>query len=180
MRADARRNSERLRQTAAELFAERGIMVPLKEIAREAGVSHGTLYNLFGSRETLVDAVIGDIVVDCFDQVADEALACGDAWGGVVRYVMSVCELQVSHPAIADVVTGALPSSGRLMQICQQALDAAQPIMERARDEGTLRKDVADDDLRHLFVACGAISKAGPPTEWRRHAGFVLDGFRNH
>ena len=178
MRADALRNSERLRQTAAALFAERGLMVPLKEIAREAGVSHGTLYNLFGSREVLVDAVIGDIVADCLDTVAAESLAYDEAWSGFAHYVMSVCELQVSHPAIADVVTGTLPSSVRLMQICQQTLEAARKIMERALDEGTLRQDVTTQDLRHLFAACAAISSAEAPTAWRRHAGFVLGGFR--
>ncbi|WP_245979832.1 TetR/AcrR family transcriptional regulator [Streptomyces diacarni] len=60
MRADAQRNAEKLRAAAAELFQERGLQVPLEEIARRAGVSHGTLYNLFGTREALIDEVVTD------------------------------------------------------------------------------------------------------------------------
>lgn len=44
MRADALRNRERLVAAAATLFTERGLDVPLDEVARRAGVSIGTLY----------------------------------------------------------------------------------------------------------------------------------------
>lgn len=179
MRADAQRNSDRLKQAAATLFSERGLDVPAKEIARKAGVSHGTLYHLFGGREALVDAVIVDLVADCLDHVAAEALAVDDPWEGFASYVMAVCELQVTHPAIADVVTGALPSSPRLMQMCEQTAMAARRIMDRARDAGDLRGDVTTDDLLQLFAASAAISRGGDDSrQWPRHAGFVLDGFR--
>ncbi|MDT7788555.1 MAG: hypothetical protein QOF58_6974, partial [Pseudonocardiales bacterium] len=47
LRADAARNREKLLAAAAELFAERGLDVPLEHIARRASVSIGTLYKHF-------------------------------------------------------------------------------------------------------------------------------------
>ncbi len=43
MRADARRNHERLLTEARAAFADRGADAPLEEIARRAGVGIGTL-----------------------------------------------------------------------------------------------------------------------------------------
>src|SRR6516225_8646794 len=60
LRADARRNLEKLRAAAAEAFSERGLDMPLEEIAARAGVSIGTLYNRLGPRDALVDAVVAD------------------------------------------------------------------------------------------------------------------------
>ena len=57
---------------AAELFAERGVDVPLEEIARRAGVSIGTLYNHFPNRGALLDAVLPDWVAEV-DRLAEAA-----------------------------------------------------------------------------------------------------------
>jgi AcrR family transcriptional regulator len=42
MRADARRNRDRLIEAARELFAHGGTSVPLAEVAKAAGVGTGT------------------------------------------------------------------------------------------------------------------------------------------
>ncbi|WP_181799152.1 TetR/AcrR family transcriptional regulator [Kitasatospora acidiphila] len=57
MRADARRNYERLVSAAAVAFAERGERASMDEIAKRAGVGAGTLYRHFPAREDLVAAV---------------------------------------------------------------------------------------------------------------------------
>ena len=53
LRADARRNMEKVVEAAAEVFARDGLDVPLEDIARRAGVRAGTIYNRFGGREGL-------------------------------------------------------------------------------------------------------------------------------
>src|SRR5258708_8143497 len=63
MRADARRNYERLLSAAAAAFAEHGADdVSLEEIARRAGVGIGTLYRHFPTRQALLEAVYRDHV----------------------------------------------------------------------------------------------------------------------
>ncbi|MGA7271551.1 MAG: helix-turn-helix domain-containing protein, partial [Acidimicrobiia bacterium] len=47
MRADARRNRERLLEAATEIFLEYGAEAPLDAIAARAGVGIGTLYRHF-------------------------------------------------------------------------------------------------------------------------------------
>ena len=56
LRADARRNRDRLLVVAVRALSQNGPDVPLDAIAREAGVGIGTLYRHFPTREALVEA----------------------------------------------------------------------------------------------------------------------------
>src|SRR6202522_2763904 len=56
LRADARRNRERLLEVAVRAFSQEGPDVTLDSIAKEAGVGIGTLYRHFPTREALVEA----------------------------------------------------------------------------------------------------------------------------
>jgi AcrR family transcriptional regulator len=58
LRADARRNRERLLEVARQAFAAEGLAVPLDEIARRAGVGPGTLYRHFPTKEALFEAIV--------------------------------------------------------------------------------------------------------------------------
>lgn len=181
MRVDAQRNAEKLRAAAAEVFRERGLQVPLKEIARRAGVSHGTLYNLFGTREALIDEVVTELAVDRLDEVAQHALSCAKAWEGFAYYVEKICELQATDPAVADVVSGRYPGAERLMTACSRTMDAAQRIVERAQEAGALRPDFTNADLVFTFAANAMLARAtaeAAPDAWRRQAAFLLDGLR--
>ncbi|MBR8743522.1 TetR/AcrR family transcriptional regulator [Nocardiopsis sp. MG754419] len=181
MRVDARRNAEKLRAAAAELFQERGLQVSLKEIARRAGVSHGTLYNLFGTREALIDEVVTDRAAGRLDEAAQQALDCEDAWEGFAHYVMRLCELQATDPVVADVVGGRYPGAERLMDACGRSMDAARRIVERAREAGVLRPDFGHADLVFALTANALLARAtaeAVPDAWRRQALFLLDGLR--
>ena len=48
LRRDAQANLDKLRAAALAVFSQRGLSAPLEDIAREAGVSIGTLYNRVG------------------------------------------------------------------------------------------------------------------------------------
>ncbi|MFC3997370.1 TetR/AcrR family transcriptional regulator [Nocardiopsis sediminis] len=181
MRADAQRNREKLRTAAAELFRERGFQVPLKEIARRAGVSHGTLYNLFGSREALIDEVVTDLAAACLDEIATAALAHDDPWDGFVHYVESVCASQAADPAISDVVTRRYPGAERLLAVCDKASGVAARIIERAQRAGALRADFTNEDLLYIFALNALLARAAAdaaPDAWRRGIAFLLDGLR--
>src|SRR5919198_1082927 len=60
LRADARRNRDRVLRTAQRLFATDGLGVSLDEIARRAGVGPGTVHRHFPSKEALYLAVAID------------------------------------------------------------------------------------------------------------------------
>ncbi|MEV4279063.1 TetR/AcrR family transcriptional regulator [Actinoplanes xinjiangensis] len=181
MRADAQRNAARLRAAAADLFQERGLQVSLKEIARRAGVSHGTLYNLFGSREALIDEVIADLAAVRLGAAARAALACPDPWQGFAGYVAEVCELQATDPALGDVLTRRFPDASRLMAVCDNSYSAAESIIDRARRDGSLRPDFTAADLLFFLASHAPLARsaaAAGSDAWRRAVGFMLDGLR--
>ena len=57
MRADARRNRDKLVAAALALFTAKGTDVALEAVAQQAGVGVGTLYRHFPTREALIEAV---------------------------------------------------------------------------------------------------------------------------
>src|SRR5271165_3634774 len=63
MRADARRNRERILAAARELFAGSPQEVQMDDLARRAGVGVGTLYRHFPDKE----ALMGELVRERFE-----------------------------------------------------------------------------------------------------------------
>ncbi|HVE68365.1 MAG TPA: helix-turn-helix domain-containing protein, partial [Solirubrobacteraceae bacterium] len=60
LRADARRNRERIMEAAREAFAESGLDAQMEDLARRAGVGVGTVYRHFPTKEALVEALVED------------------------------------------------------------------------------------------------------------------------
>ena len=71
LRADAERNRKRLLDAAAAVFAEHGLEASTAEIARRAGVGHGTVFRRFPTKDDLVAA----IVVDRLGEITETATA---------------------------------------------------------------------------------------------------------
>lgn len=153
----------------------------LKEIARRAGVSHGTLYNLFGSREALIDEVVADLAAARLDEVTVRAMACDDPWDGFAFYIEKVCELQASDAALSDVLARRYPGAERLLAVCDRTQGAARRIIERAQEAGVLRLDFTTGDLFFIFGTNALLARAAAesaPDAWRRGVAFMLDGLR--
>ena len=58
MRSDAKRNYDRLVESARAVFREQGYDASLDEVAKRAGVGPGTLYRHFPNRDALLDAIM--------------------------------------------------------------------------------------------------------------------------
>ena len=110
LRGDARRNRDRLLAAARELFAARGVDVAMADIARQAGVSNGTLYNRVPTREDLIEAVFIDRL-EAIAALAGEALADDDPWHGLAGYLTAVCELQATDRGFNEVAARGMPPS---------------------------------------------------------------------
>lgn len=181
MRADAVRNIEKLRAAATTLFKERGLNVPLKEIARAAEVSHGTIYNLYGSREALINEVVGDLARTRLEELGSQALAFEDAWEGFAFYVQESCTIQVVEPAIGDVLSGRFPQAEGLMNLCTAARLTAEEVVDRAHTSGQLRPDFTHVDLALSFGTLAHLARTSEPVApgaWKRSMHFMLDGLR--
>ena len=164
---------------AADLFAERGVDVPLDEIARRAGVSIGTLYNHFPNRGALLDAVLPDWAGEV-DRLAEGALADPDAWGGFAGFMEGLFLLQARNRSMNDAIARTPTGPVDVGAECGRAGGVLASVVDRAREAGALRPDFDAGDLATMI---GAMSKViamsnGDDTAWRRHLGFVLDGLR--
>ncbi|MET7398130.1 helix-turn-helix domain-containing protein [Dactylosporangium sp. NPDC005572] len=181
LRRDAQRNLERLTAAAVEVFHERGLDAPLEEIARRAGVSPGTLYNRFAGRDALIDAVMPGLIAARLEAARTEALACADAWEGFVGYVVRMCELQASDPALDDAMSRRFPDAAELTALCDAQLDFVREIVARAHAAGALRADFTVEDLPLLMWSTSMVVRATAgvaPQVWRRALALLLDGLR--
>jgi AcrR family transcriptional regulator len=164
---------------AAELFAERGVDVPLDEIARRAGVSIGTLYNHFPNRGALLDAVLPDWAAEV-DRLAEAALADPDPWRGFAGFMEGLFVLQARNRSMNDAIARTPTGPVDVGAECGRAGGVLASVVNRATEAGVLRPDFDAGDLATMI---GAMSKViamsnGDDAVWRRHLGFVVDGLR--
>jgi AcrR family transcriptional regulator len=181
LRADARANIERLRGAAIEMFRLRGLGVPLDEIASHAGVSAGTLYNRFGSREALIDSVVEELASDRLTSAAEAARQVTEPFERFALYVTELCELQAVFPDLNDVIARKYPGSQRLANLCDESLRHAAQFVATAHEAGALRSDFTVDDLFLILTANAAVvavSGNAAPEAWRRNVAFTIDGLR--
>ena len=85
MRADARRNRERLVAAAREVFAEHGSGASMEAIAKQAGVGIGTLYRHFPKRLDIVEAVYRDDIEELV-RAAEQVTAELEPWPAVEAF----------------------------------------------------------------------------------------------
>ncbi|MFE0023879.1 TetR/AcrR family transcriptional regulator [Amycolatopsis sp. NPDC059021] len=178
MRADARRNYERILATAREAFTEEGTDVPLDDIAKRACVGAGTLYRHFPTREKLFEAVYRDevetLAQHAFDLLAElppgEAL---EAWmRNQVRYYAERRGLTVALKA-------ALDHESETFALCRSRTQAASgALVSAAQEAGLIRDDVTGTDVLRLCHGVGSVSQYATPEDVERMLGVVLDGLR--
>jgi AcrR family transcriptional regulator len=181
LRRDARDNLAKLQAAAVEVFQEDGLGAPLESVAKRAGVSIGTLYNRFGSREALIDASVGGLAAARLDDAVERAGAIGDPWGRFASFVTQLTELQATWPVVSDVFERKFPGAHEVTAICDRTLENAAAFITDAQRSGSLRPDFDPRDLVALLTSNAAIVKAtrqADPEAWRRHLGFFLDGIR--
>ncbi|NUT91957.1 MAG: TetR/AcrR family transcriptional regulator [Saccharothrix sp.] len=176
LRADAARNRAKLLAAAVEAFAGKGLDAPLEHIARQAGVSIGTLYAHFPTRDALFDAIFPERLA-ALDRVAGEALADPDPWRGFVAFLEGVFALQAEDRGLNDAISRRVPMSGEMEEVCARGVGHAETIIARARDAGELRADFTVADLAVLTSAVSQVIRTAPG-DWRRFLGIYLDGVR--
>lgn len=178
MRADARRNYERIVATAKEAFATDGVDVPADDIAKRACVGAGTLYRHFPTRDKLIEAVYRDEIDGLAQHAFDllEKLPPGEvleAWlSAQVAYV-------IEKHGFATTLKASVDAGSEVFAWCQSRLrSAADAIVAAARDTGMLRTDVTGIDLLRLGHGVGSASTRASAEDAKRLLDIVLDGLR--
>ncbi|MEU5835829.1 TetR/AcrR family transcriptional regulator [Streptomyces diacarni] len=181
LRADARRNSEQIRAAAIGAFRGQGLTAPLEEVAKAAGVSKATIFNRFGGRIGLIEAVIEEIVASELFAVIDRARSLDDDGERIAYYLTAIRDLQYRRPAFNDVLLQTYPHSRQLMEICRVGSEANEEFIAAARASGALRPEFTADDLHALVVDSALALKYGnrpARDDYDRRTTYLLDGIR--
>ncbi|MET9353196.1 TetR/AcrR family transcriptional regulator [Streptomyces sp. NPDC006617] len=181
LRADARRNSEQIRSAAIGAFQGQGLTVPLEEVAKAAGVSKATIFNRFGGRVGLIEAVIEEVVASELFAVVDHTRTIDDGGERIAYYLTAIRDLQYRQPAFNDVLLQTYPHSEQLMEICRVGSGANEETVAAARARGALRPEFTAGDLHALVVDNALALKHGerPAREdYDRRTRYLLDGIR--
>jgi len=173
MRADARRNYQRLVAAAGEAFAQRGADdVSLEEIARRAGVGIGTLYRHFPTRQALLEAAYRD-QVEALEARAAELIESDSPAAALTEWLTA---LVAFSKAKRSLTTGMLDSD--LLSACREVLHGVtETLLARAQQAGAVRADVQGADVMRLTHAVSLAADMGQdPGQAERMLALVCDG----
>jgi AcrR family transcriptional regulator len=160
LRVDAQRNLDALLGAASECFAEVGVEVSVDEIARRAGVGHGTVFRRFPTKDALLDAVLAQ-ELDRMLVLAEAAVAEGDPWAAFETFFRAAAEGYARNRALVQGVE-------RCKELPQMAAleHAADTLVRRAQKAGVLRRDLRRAEVFELIPAAS------------RFPDVILDGLR--
>jgi AcrR family transcriptional regulator len=177
LRADARRNRERIMSAGRELFARQGPQSQMDEIAAHAGVGVGTVYRHFPTKEALLTAMVRDRFQE-FAEIATLAEDTVDPWEALEITMRRSAEAVEGDMGFQLAMMGSNQLEWEGIEEQKAALaEVVTRIIRRAVNAGVVREDFTFDDFG--MVMCGTTStmyyKPGSG-DWRRHLELTLHG----
>ncbi|GAA4611150.1 TetR/AcrR family transcriptional regulator [Actinoallomurus liliacearum] len=182
LRADARRNRERVLRTAQRLFATEGLGVSLDEIARRADVGPGTVHRHFPTKEALYLAVATDQLERLVAEA--EALAATDDPTALFTLLSRMMANGAENAAVKSALAAAeFDLRTAAPNVAADLTRHVADLLGRAHASGIVRDDVTVDEVMALVAgAFAAIRHAGAETSPERSAHLarlILDGLRS-
>jgi AcrR family transcriptional regulator len=180
LRADARRNRERILESARAVFAKYGADAQIDDVARQAGVGVGTVYRHFPTKEALQVELVRE-KFRLFATRTREALEKdGEPFAVIEDLLRRNAETMAGDAAVQQALAGAGEHIWTQAEAEQQALVAVTgQLIARARRAGTIRRDVEPTDIGMLMCGlCSTMGRRGPGFDWRRHLELVIDVLR--
>jgi AcrR family transcriptional regulator len=176
LRADARRNRERIVKAAREVFAQYGRDAQIDDVARKAGLGVGTLYRHFPTKEALVQALAAD-KFERLQAAATECLGNEDCWEAFASFVRASARQMAADRALYEAVQGA---DARGAAEAAGLRHTVADLIRRAQAAGTMRPDFGIEDIPIFMCSLGAAVQmaGGDPARWEHHLELMLDGLR--
>ncbi|MFE9188484.1 TetR/AcrR family transcriptional regulator [Micromonospora sp. NPDC007208] len=180
LRSDALDNRERILEAARAVFAVDGLDVPMREVARRAGVAPATLYRRFPTKEMLVTEAFAEQMYACRG-VVDEGLADSDPWHGFCLVIEKMCELHARDRGFTAALVSTFPNAVDFEARREYALRAIDELARRAMEAGRLRSDFVLDDVILVLMANSGIHATSPTIQVsasRRFAALAISAFQ--
>ncbi|MFF7389559.1 TetR/AcrR family transcriptional regulator [Streptomyces scabiei] len=187
MRADARRNHDRLLTQARLAFAAHGTAASLEDIARRADVGIGTLYRHFPNRQALLSAVFEEAVADLLAR-AQAHLRMEHPCTALVAWLRDIITHAGEYRGLAQaLMTVSYADSGAvdenpsdLARCCAPIREAGTALLRRAQQAHAVRDDVSIGDLLQLThaIALAAEETPGDPELADRLLALTVRGLK--
>ncbi|MGV9679257.1 TetR/AcrR family transcriptional regulator [Nocardia sp. NPDC003482] len=178
MRADARRNYERIVAVAREAFSEHGPEAPLDDIARRAGVGAGTLYRHFPNREALMEAVYRS-AVEGLAQRAYELVETCPPDEALEQWMHAQIDFVWHQRGLALTLKAAIDHGSPTFRLCSSLVgEAAAAVLKPAQEAGVVRSDVEPRDILRLGHGIGASCESAGREAADRLLAVAMDGLR--
>ncbi|MFE2934124.1 TetR/AcrR family transcriptional regulator [Streptomyces sp. NPDC059278] len=162
MRADARRNYDRLLGEARTAFAEHGTDASLEDIARRAGVGIGTLYRHFPNRHALMNAVFQEALTSLITRSRELAQA-REPCAGLVEWLGAIITHAGEYRGLAQALMSTSQDETSALAQCNVPLrEAGAVLLMRAQESGAVRPDVSIGDLLQLTNAIALAAEQSP------------------
>lgn len=180
LRSDARDNRGRILAVARAAFAAEGLDVPIREIARRAGVGVATVYRRFPTKEALLTEAFAEQMAMC-SAVVEEGLAAADAWRGFCLVIEKLMAVHALDRGFARAFTSQLPQAIVFAADRDRTMRMLLELVRRAKEAGDLRVDFVLEDIILAMMASEGIRGESRETRVaasRRFAALMIQSFR--
>ncbi|HEX3561910.1 MAG TPA: TetR family transcriptional regulator [Solirubrobacterales bacterium] len=157
---DADEKRQRVLDVAKDVFTDQGLDATMPRVAAAAGVGVGSLYRCYGSKEDLVAALVIR-QLRLLQAEVSVAAEHGDAWTAIERSVRRIAERQATNKLLSAAL-GLISERRDVVMALGELSLAWQQLIDRAREDGTVRSDATVKDLRFVFAAARAADEVEP------------------
>lgn len=162
MRADARRNRDRVLDAADLVFSEHGLTASTEDVARRAGVGIGTVFRHFPTKGALLEAVF----LRRLEWVAEhaESLAMSDTPDAFIGFLTQSVEQARSKSAVTDALAAAGGDLEKAKSVVQERMNRAlATLLSRAQAASEVRADIGVAEVIALLIG---VTRASEHTGW--------------
>jgi AcrR family transcriptional regulator len=176
LRADARRNRDRILAAAVEVFGADGADAQMDDVARAAELGVGTLYRHFPTKTALMVELVRRKIVRFSANLERAEVEHEDPFEALAYTMRSNAESLEDDAATRHAMGVGTEIWSQLTEEQAPLLEHTERLIERGRKEGRLREDLGANDISMLM--CGIAASIDRGFDWRRHLELVLDGMR--
>jgi AcrR family transcriptional regulator len=180
LRADAARNLESILEAADETFAEKGHEASVADIAARAGVGQATIFRRFETKDDLIAAVFERKIAK-IEETVEAATRKRSAWDGLMAFMAVVTEMQARDRGVFEGFAERLKADPAMQAHKREMMSKVGGLLERAKAEGELRRDITLEDVQALTCAAAQAASMGEKPSARaakRYLAVITAGMR--
>jgi len=142
-------------EATRELLSKHGYDgTTVRDVAAQAGVAKGTLYNIYGGKDELIFAAVNDVRADVFDRTLE--LSPSPGIDTILKANEAVCEEVVRIPlyteAISRALFGPMPAKMLIPSLIEFPIRHTRTELEAAIRLGQIESDIDTGQLARQIV----------------------------